>query len=78
MIETLKIEDWPEILTPKEAAKLARLHHDTVYNAIKSGSLKCGRTGRYRTGHIRITKAAFLKWLGMQPLMPKLPKVPKA
>lgn len=68
MSDTVKIDDWPEIMTPKEAARFARLHPDTVYTAVKNGSLRSGRTGRFGSGHIRITKTALLEWLnGVKP-----------
>lgn len=54
-------EDLDVILTPAEAAKLAKASLKTVYRAIGSGALVASPIGRGR--RYRITRENFWRWL---------------
>ena len=50
-----------DILTPTEAAALAKVSVKTVYRAIRSGALIASQVGRGRL--YRITRANFGRWM---------------
>ena len=58
-------DDWPDLLTAKEVAKIFRVTPLTIKRWIKKGKLSALRINS--RGDIRIKKTAVLWLLGMQP-----------
>jgi len=55
----INLEDLPELMTPKEVAKVLRVHVTTVYNLIRQGNLLASRIGK---GY-RINKSDLLLYI---------------
>ena len=58
-------DDWPDLLTAKEVAKIFRVTPLTIKRWIKKGKLSALRINT--RGDIRIKKTAVLWLLGIQP-----------
>lgn len=55
----MKIEELPELITPKQIAELFGWHTNTVYLKCQSGELPSFKVGNSR----RIRKQALLDWM---------------
>lgn len=59
-MSSVTLEEAPELLTVKEAARIARIGRNQMYALIKSGQVHAIQLG----AAYRIPKARFLKTLG--------------
>jgi excisionase family DNA binding protein len=55
-----RIEDLPDVLTPREFMAFTRTCRDVVYAALRRGDIPAVRIGR----QWRIPKTGLLRWLG--------------
>lgn len=59
--DDVKLDDAPDVLTVDEAAALARIGRNAMYDAVNRGDIQSVRIGR----SIRIPKAALRRFLGL-------------
>jgi hypothetical protein len=60
----LNFEDCDDVLTPRQAAAVAKVGHNQLLAAIRRGELEAARLG---PSTIRVTRVGLMRWLGLLP-----------